>query len=285
MHIGCVVVIDVLSSRRHCHELPPVTMVVVVRDGLGTHMLFGFIHCFPSFNVELVVINMFHATNAHGLYIHSGVFTVFHLASIVFTLMEFNEVYCVFLLVSPTEAELSLLPPHEVYCVPLIHFSIPYVGSLHDISPPLTFIGGNTIWYGGIHLFIVSTHISSTQGHTIVCLGSYMLLHVSDFVLQVVKVIQYLVNAHNGCHVILCKSFLAQHDVQYIGYDIPLLVDDDGGGGCSCLHVEQFYTMQSTLLHFPSMLGSPKNLSFFYLLNNNCYSYQVIVELVFIDFK
>jgi hypothetical protein len=97
------------------------------------------------------------------------------------------------------------------------------------------------VW--GFRLFIVSARISSTWSHTVVCMKSYMLLHVSDFVLQVVKVVQSLVNPHNGCHVILYRSFLAQHDVQCIGYKIPNLIHDDDWGGCSCLHVEQFYTM------------------------------------------
>lgn len=156
----------------------------------------------------------------------------------------------------PTEAELSLLPPHEVYCVPLIHSSIPHCGSLYENSHHLLLLGETLFGMGVFVILLCLLTFPRHESHTVVCMESYMLLHVLDFVLQVVKVVQCLVNTQNGCHVFLYRSFLAQHDVQCIGYNIPSLIHDDGWGGCSCLHVEQFYTMQSILLHFLAMQGA-----------------------------
>lgn len=51
------------------------------------------------------------------------------------------------------------------------------------LDPLLMFIigGGNTVWYGGVCYFVVTSHVSLEEGNTIlVCPSSYVALRMSD---------------------------------------------------------------------------------------------------------
>lgn len=148
--------------------------------------------------------------------------------------------------------ELEMLPRHDVYCVPPLHSTALYVRSTLDIFPPLIVGGANTIWFGGARLFfVVISHFSSKGGHIIMmCPRSYMAIHLSDTMSQVIKIVQCLENTHNGYHIVLCRTSLNRGDVEYLGHDIPVSIHDSGGGGCKCMQQERFYTTHSIVTFF-----------------------------------
>lgn len=75
--------------------------------------------------------------------------------------------------------------------------------------PPLLLLEVGMLLGMGVFVFVVVTsHICFEGGQTMmVCLESYAVLRMSYIVLRVVEIIRCLVNAHNGCHAVLCRTF------------------------------------------------------------------------------